>query len=186
MAYTPAIADAICERIAAGESISAISRDEKMPSQSAVYEWLEAHPEFAEKYVRARERQADLYAAQIVEISDTFRCGEKTERKEIGRCCSVCGKDVRWLGTDWKHLGGLTPLCAGAKAEKIIEEKIVTGDTVDRSRLQVDARKWAASKLAPKKYGDALKLDGSLSIDVGALVLTARRRLDESNGSASA
>jgi hypothetical protein len=29
---------------------------------------------------------------------------------------------------------------------------------VNRSRLQVDARKWAASKLAPKKYGDKVDI----------------------------
>jgi hypothetical protein len=34
--------------------------------------------------------------------------------------------------------------------------EITEGDTVDRSRLMVDARKWKASKLAPKKYGDKL------------------------------
>jgi len=28
------------------------------------------------------------------------------------------------------------------------------GDAVQRSKLRVDARKWLASKLAPKKYGD--------------------------------
>jgi hypothetical protein len=28
------------------------------------------------------------------------------------------------------------------------------GDAVQRSRLRVDARKWLASKLAPKKYGE--------------------------------
>lgn len=31
----------------------------------------------------------------------------------------------------------------------------VTGDMIDHRRLQVDARKWIASKLAPKKYGEA-------------------------------
>lgn len=31
----------------------------------------------------------------------------------------------------------------------------VEGDMVERSRLQIDARKWVASKLKPKKYGDA-------------------------------
>ena len=29
-------------------------------------------------------------------------------------------------------------------------------DNTPRSKLQIDARKWAASKLAPKKYGDKL------------------------------
>lgn len=30
----------------------------------------------------------------------------------------------------------------------------LNGEHVQRSRLRVDARKWAAGKLAPKKYGD--------------------------------
>ncbi len=33
-----------------------------------------------------------------------------------------------------------------------------TKDNVQRSRLMIDARKWQASKLAPKKYGDKLDL----------------------------
>ena len=32
---------------------------------------------------------------------------------------------------------------------------------LDRSRLMMDARKWLASELAPKKYGD--KVDAQLS-----------------------
>lgn len=32
-----------------------------------------------------------------------------------------------------------------------------TRDMVDRSRLQIDARKWLAAKLAPKKYGDKIE-----------------------------
>lgn len=30
----------------------------------------------------------------------------------------------------------------------------VTGDMVERSKLQVDARKWVAARLLPKKFGD--------------------------------
>lgn len=33
-------------------------------------------------------------------------------------------------------------------------------DVIARSRLRVDARKWAMSKMAPKKYGDKLELSG--------------------------
>jgi hypothetical protein len=36
--------------------------------------------------------------------------------------------------------------------------EIVTGDMVDRSKLQVDTRKWYLSKLAPKRYGDKLEV----------------------------
>ena len=33
---------------------------------------------------------------------------------------------------------------------------IVNGEAINRSRLKVDARKWLAGKLAPKKYGDKI------------------------------
>jgi hypothetical protein len=31
---------------------------------------------------------------------------------------------------------------------------LLIGEAINRSRLRIDARKWAASKMAPKKYGD--------------------------------
>ncbi len=34
-------------------------------------------------------------------------------------------------------------------------------DVIARSRLRVDARKWLAGKMAPKKYGDKLALGGA-------------------------
>lgn len=37
-------------------------------------------------------------------------------------------------------------------------ETKIDGNTVQRSRLRVDARKWALSKMNPKKYGDKLDL----------------------------
>jgi hypothetical protein len=36
---------------------------------------------------------------------------------------------------------------------------IVDHENVQRSRLRVDARKWAAARLAPKKYGDHISHD---------------------------
>lgn len=47
----------------------------------------------------------------------------------------------------------------------------VVGEAVQRSRLRVDARKWALSKMNPKKYGDKIdvtsdneKLEGGVTI----------------------
>jgi hypothetical protein len=34
---------------------------------------------------------------------------------------------------------------------------IVKGENIQRSRLRIDARKWVASKLKPKKYGDKIE-----------------------------
>lgn len=49
------------------------------------------------------------------------------------------------------------------EADKIV---VIADETTDpnKARLQIDARKWRASKLAPKKYGDRLDLNHSGSI----------------------
>ncbi len=39
-------------------------------------------------------------------------------------------------------------------------KKILDHEHVQRSRLRVDTRKWIASKLKPKKYGEKLELSG--------------------------
>lgn len=40
----------------------------------------------------------------------------------------------------------------------IADEPVTESVEVQRNRLRMDARKWVASKLAPKKYGDKLAL----------------------------
>lgn len=42
------------------------------------------------------------------------------------------------------------------------------GEHIQRSRLRVDARKWAASKLRPKKYGDKVdhEVSGSMEFNI--------------------
>ena len=39
------------------------------------------------------------------------------------------------------------------------DENLITSEDIARAKLRVDARKWAVSKLAPKKYGDKTALD---------------------------
>lgn len=39
-------------------------------------------------------------------------------------------------------------------------KEIVDHENIQRSRLRVDARKWMAGKLRPKKYGERLELAG--------------------------
>lgn len=50
-----------------------------------------------------------------------------------------------------------TPML-GIKTKTDAEGNVETteGDMIEHRRLQVDARKWIASKLKPKKYGDSL------------------------------
>ncbi|MFD2597514.1 hypothetical protein ACFSQ3_01015 [Sphingobacterium corticis] len=63
---------------------------------------------------------------------------------------------------------------------------IIRGDIVQRSRLRIDARKWALSKMQPKKYGDRLDVDhtssdGSMSAPT-KIVFTRGSNPDGSSG----
>lgn len=114
--YTEELALVICERIAEGESLRAICRDDDMPARSSVFKWLIEHKAFSDQYARAREAQADALFEDILEIAD-----DKSQ-------------DVRVVGED--------------------EREVCNTEFVQRARLRVDARKWMAGKLAPKKYGE--------------------------------
>lgn len=68
--YSDKLANDICIRIALGESLRRICMEDKMPAQSSVYEWLLRHADFAEKYTRARELQAETQFDELTDIVD--------------------------------------------------------------------------------------------------------------------
>src|SRR4051812_34483135 len=70
--FTQKIADAICGRMAEGESLRTICQDDDMPDKATVFRWLadDKYREFRDHYVRAREAQADYLAEEILEIAD--------------------------------------------------------------------------------------------------------------------
>lgn len=124
--YSTHIANVICIRLAEGESLRQILMEEGMPAQSTVYEWLLRHPEFAEKYTRAREEQADTLADEIIQIAD--------EQPEV---VPVVDK----------------------RTGELIEHRL-DGAFLQWQKNRIEARKWTAMKLKPKKYGDKLQLGG--------------------------
>ena len=69
--YTDELAAAICERIANGESLRAICRDDDMPNNATVMRWLmfDDVPVFREQYARAREAQADALADMMLDVA---------------------------------------------------------------------------------------------------------------------
>ena len=70
--YTAQLADEICEEIAQGGALYLMCRKKKhWPVERTIYEWLERYDEFAQKYARARERQADRRNEEIIVIADT-------------------------------------------------------------------------------------------------------------------
>lgn len=118
--YTQDIADAICERLADGESLRSVCLDDDMPNKATVIRWLGLHQEFRDQYARARELQADALFDEVLHIANNTELGEK-----------------RTIKPD----GGV---------------EVVQADMIEHRRIKIDARKWMAGKIAPKKYGDKL------------------------------
>lgn len=46
----------------------------------------------------------------------------------------------------------------------------LNGEHINRSRLRIDTRKWIASKLKPKKYGDKIELSGDAEAPVAFVI----------------
>jgi hypothetical protein len=68
--HTPALAEAICARLADGESLRAICRDAAMPCAITVLQWArDDRGGFAALYRRAREDQAHTLAELAVEAA---------------------------------------------------------------------------------------------------------------------
>ena len=68
--YSDELSATICARIADGQSVREICRDEAMPCMSTVFNWLAGNSEFLERYARAKEAQAEHLAEDILDIAD--------------------------------------------------------------------------------------------------------------------
>jgi hypothetical protein len=69
--YTQELADAICARLAKGETLKSICRDEGMPDDRTVRTWaLNDYQGFYPQYATARQLGLDAMADQLLEIAD--------------------------------------------------------------------------------------------------------------------
>lgn len=69
--HTKAVADRICARLATGETLRAICRDDDMPPESTVRRWyVDDRKGFAAQYARARDIGLDSMADELIGIAD--------------------------------------------------------------------------------------------------------------------
>ncbi len=68
--YTPDTAQAVCMRIAEGESLRMVCRDEEMPCKATILRWLGRHEEFRAQYAQAKELGIEAMAEELFEIAD--------------------------------------------------------------------------------------------------------------------
>jgi hypothetical protein len=114
--YSPELAEAICDHIAAGQPLTAFCKGAKRPTRKVVYEWLATYETFRVLWDAAQRMRADQYVEDMVRIADT---------------------------------------------------------TIDphKARLQIETRKWIATKLNPEKLGEKTTLE-HVGKDGGAIAVS--------------
>lgn len=121
------------------------------------------------------------------EMADKI-CGLISNGMSLRAICNVNGMPARgtvyqWLSENIEFQDQYTRARV-EQADYFAEEIVEIADSVEadsaavaKARLQVDARKWAASKLAPKKYGEKTELDVKSSD--GSMTPTVRLDAEE-------
>jgi hypothetical protein len=100
--YTSSIAEQICERIAEGEPLTKICRDEQIPAYRTVLGWRVANKEFSQMYARARLDAGDTLADQIRELAGRVERGEL--EPNAGR---VAIDALKWIASKLKPSASL-------------------------------------------------------------------------------
>ena len=79
MAYVADDVEAIQTRflaeIQAGRSLRQVCKDDGMPHASTVMRWMQASPEFANRYTRARTAQADVLFDRMEAVEEAVAAG---------------------------------------------------------------------------------------------------------------
>jgi hypothetical protein len=139
--------NAVCEAIAGG----ALVKDaciEHGTSASQLRAWVASDGELSALYARARTDQAHAIAEQAVAIADG--ADEESQRR-----MAAMVEDIQ-----------------GAEAEdkqRLLNSLVYAA--VQRDKVRVDARKWMASKIAPKLFGDRLELAGDANAPLSVKVV---------------
>lgn len=95
--FTDVLGTTICKRLADGESLRTICKDDEMPSKSSVFEWIldGQHKEFADQYAKAREIQAEHLADEIFDIADDGKNDWMERQTDAGPIYELRGEHIQ-------------------------------------------------------------------------------------------
>lgn len=90
--YTTEIAERICERLANGEPLAKICRDDDMPGYSTVRRWEDDKPEFQALSLRARQDGTHFLADDSLRIADDSEIDTQRAKLMIDTRLRLIGK----------------------------------------------------------------------------------------------
>jgi len=193
VAFSPALGQAICERIAAGQSIMAVCRAAGMPHRTSVKRWADRDPAF-----RAALGEAMLTRRTTQRMADHARAAERSGRRpprggSASRYTEAMGEAICWRLANGESLvaicGDPDMPCAGTvfgwlkrhpefqdayvqarlmQADYLFDEarEVALGATpksVWADRLRFDTIRWMTARMAPKKYCERLVVEAAVA-----------------------
>lgn len=88
--YTKAIGDEVARRLAEGESLRSICRDDHLPAMSTILLWVvdQKHQDFSDQYRAAREAAGYAHADKVADLPAKLESGEMDAQvaREIRGC----------------------------------------------------------------------------------------------------
>lgn len=129
--YSTEVVDKIMARLADGESLNSICNDDDMPARVTFYDWMMKGDRGDEGYEDLPNKYARARELQADSLADDIQDIADDGRNDWMEKFDKDGNSIGWQ---------------------------LNGEAVQRSKLRVEARKWNAAKLRPRKYGDKLDL----------------------------
>jgi hypothetical protein len=119
--YSVELCDEICDRIAGGESLQDICKEERYPARTTVQGWLRKHHEFAREYAIARACLVEDVCDEILQIADDSSGDYKLSGPadapvmqivpDAVKRSALCCKE-RWTWLVWHHFRvDMHPFC---------------------------------------------------------------------------
>lgn len=151
--FKQATIETICLRLAKGEPLAAICREEGMPGVTTVWEWEKARPDVSEAIARARIAGEEWIAAECLLIADTPMPGRVEKQELLG----VLTRDDQ---------DGNKQQVALPDAQLVTTEVRIE-DMLGHRKLQIETRLKLLAKWNPRKWGEKLDLThkGTLTLE---------------------
>jgi hypothetical protein len=137
--FSPEIAEAICERVAAGMPLIDVC-DEMQIGQRTVFDWLkrkgEAFDTFRSLYARAREMQGEAAAAEALRLARTLVIAPDLDSARVG-AARLLSDNLRWYA---ERLAGSVWADNRKQAVEVSGSFAVAAVTIDARSLAPEQR----------------------------------------------
>ena len=137
------LVEAICERLAGGEALAAVCRDDAMPTTRTFLRWADEDEAVALEYSRALQARAEWFASEHDRIRKTA-----VDRE------SAAAARVQLNGLEFM-MSKMAPKRYGDRLDVAVDASFDLGAMIDRGRQRILEARQAGDRALPAPEGEA-------------------------------